>query len=130
MKTAFLAALVILSAGLGAGRPNWASAAVFQFAVPDTILRWHHQLVAQKWDYSRQRKSVGRPRVEQEVVDLVLQFARENPAWRYDDVVSFNGRRQRLRRSRFSPESHSRSQPLSVLSQPWHLPASTGNRPG
>ncbi|GAG33259.1 unnamed protein product, partial [marine sediment metagenome] len=28
---------------------------------PDTILRWHRKLVAQKWDYSERRKSVGRP---------------------------------------------------------------------
>ena len=47
---------------------------------PDTILRWHRMLVAQKWDYSKRRKSVGRPPVEKEIVDLVLQFARENPS--------------------------------------------------
>ena len=28
---------------------------------PDTILRWHRQLVAQKWDYSKRCKSPGRP---------------------------------------------------------------------
>ena len=31
---------------------------------PDTILRWHRQLVAQKWDYSdRREKQPGRPRI-------------------------------------------------------------------
>ena len=30
---------------------------------PDTLLRWHKQLVAQKWDFSDRRNSVGRPRV-------------------------------------------------------------------
>ena len=53
---------------------------------PDTILRWHRTLVAQKWDYSRRRKPVGRPRVGKEIVDLVLQFARENPSWGYDRI--------------------------------------------
>jgi len=54
---------------------------------PDTILRWHRQLVATKWDYSDRRKStVGRPRVRQEIVDLVLRFARENPRWGYDRI--------------------------------------------
>ncbi len=33
------------------------------FVTPDTILRWHRQLVAMKWDYSKRRKSVGRPRI-------------------------------------------------------------------
>ena len=45
---------------------------------PDTILRWYRTLVAQKWDYSNRRKSVGRPCVEKKIVDLVLRFAREN----------------------------------------------------
>jgi transposase InsO family protein len=53
---------------------------------PDTILRWHRTLVAQKWDYSDRRKSVGRPRVDKEVVDLVLRFARENLTWGYDRI--------------------------------------------
>jgi len=53
---------------------------------PDTILRWHRMLVAKKWDYSRLRKSTGRPRVKQEVVDLVLRLARENPSWGYDRI--------------------------------------------
>ena len=53
---------------------------------PDTLLRWHRQLVAQKWDYSDQRKKVGRPRIRQEIVDLILRFARENPSWGYDRI--------------------------------------------
>ena len=53
---------------------------------PDTILRWHRMLVAEKWDYSERRTSVGRPRVEREIVDLVLRFARENPSWGYHRI--------------------------------------------
>lgn len=30
---------------------------------PDTILRWHRELVAQKWDHSAKRNAVGRPRI-------------------------------------------------------------------
>ncbi len=51
---------------------------------PDTILRWHRTLVPKKWGYSGRRKSVGRPRVRQEIVDLLLRFARENVTWGYD----------------------------------------------
>src|SRR5712691_12798913 len=36
---------------------------------PDTVLGWHRQLVAQKFDGSGQRKSLGRPRVNQELED-------------------------------------------------------------
>ena len=54
---------------------------------PETILRWHRQLVARKWDHSDKRKpAVGRTAVDQEIVDLVLKFARENPTWGYDRI--------------------------------------------
>ena len=43
--------------------------------------------MAEKWDYSQKRKSVGRPRTSQVIVDLVLRFARENPDWGYDRIV-------------------------------------------
>jgi putative transposase len=43
-------------------------------------------LVAKKWDYTDRRKTHGRPRVRQEIVDLVLRLARENPNWGYDRI--------------------------------------------
>ena len=46
---------------------------------PDTILRWHRELLARQWDYSGRRKSRGRPPVPEEIVELVLRMARENP---------------------------------------------------
>ena len=48
---------------------------------PDTILRWHRELVAQKWDHNDKRRPMGRPPTPQDVVDLILKFARENPTW-------------------------------------------------
>jgi putative transposase len=53
---------------------------------PDTILRWHRELVARKWDHSDKRKAVGRPRIRQVVVDSILRFARDNPTWGYDRI--------------------------------------------
>lgn len=51
---------------------------------PDTILRWHRQLVAQKWDHSHRReKQQGRPRIRDEIVELVLKMAKDNPTWGY-----------------------------------------------
>ena len=47
---------------------------------PDTILRWHRMLVAKNYDYSERRYKVGRPVLAKEVVQLVLQMARENPS--------------------------------------------------
>ena len=53
---------------------------------PDTILRWHRMLVAKKWDSSDKRKHVGRPRIRQVIVDLILRFAQENPTWGFDRI--------------------------------------------
>ena len=52
---------------------------------PDTILRWHRELVAKKFDSSAQRKP-GRPRIRQEIVSDIVRFARENPTWGYDRI--------------------------------------------
>src|SRR5438128_9705299 len=54
---------------------------------PDTILRWHRLLVARKWDYSnRRQKKPGRLALSQEIRDLVVRFAQENPSWGYDRI--------------------------------------------
>jgi len=46
---------------------------------PDTLLALHRKLIAQKWTYAR--KGPGRPRLVQEITDLVLRMARENTLW-------------------------------------------------
>jgi putative transposase len=56
-------------------------------AKPDTILGWYRKLIANKFDGSKFRRSVGRPKVDQETEGLVVQIARENPSWGYDRIV-------------------------------------------
>jgi len=53
---------------------------------PDTILRWHRELVAAKWDYRQCHKKIGRPPASAEVIELVLRMACENPGWGYDRI--------------------------------------------
>jgi hypothetical protein len=54
---------------------------------PDTILRWHRRLIAEKWDYSDRRNNApGRPPVPDKVTRLVLRMAKENPTWGYDRI--------------------------------------------
>jgi transposase InsO family protein len=50
---------------------------------PDTLLRWYKRLIAQKFDGSQQRRQLGRPRVAEEVEQLVVRIATENPTWGY-----------------------------------------------
>ncbi len=49
---------------------------------PDTLLRWHRQLIAKKYDGSGNR-GPGRPRITWEVEELIVRMARENPRWGY-----------------------------------------------
>src|SRR5207302_8631667 len=54
---------------------------------PDTILAWHRRLVAQKFDGSSQRKTPGRPVIDQEIEALIVRMAQENRSWGYDRIV-------------------------------------------
>jgi putative transposase len=52
-------------------------------ATPDTLLRWYKRLIAQKFDGSKRRRPCGRPRVAEEVEQLVIRMAEENATWGY-----------------------------------------------
>jgi hypothetical protein len=56
-------------------------------AKADTILAWHHKCVTPTVAPSAPHKSVGRPRVDQEIESLVVQMAWENRSWGYDRIV-------------------------------------------
>jgi homeodomain-containing protein len=56
---------------------------VATLATPDTLLRWYQRLIAQKFDGSKQRRPLGRPRVAEEVEQLVMRMAEENRTWGY-----------------------------------------------
>jgi transposase InsO family protein len=54
---------------------------------PDTILGWHRKLVARKFDGSKNRMYPGRPRIDDEIEQLIIRFARENRSWGYDRIA-------------------------------------------
>ena len=51
---------------------------------PDTLLRWHRQLVARKWTYTK--KGNGRRGVLAEIRQLVVRMAEDNPTWGYTRI--------------------------------------------
>jgi len=53
---------------------------------PATVLGWHHELVAKKFDGSKKR-GPGRPPIEAEIEKLILRMAEDNPRWGYDRIV-------------------------------------------
>jgi putative transposase len=50
---------------------------------PETLLRWHRRLIAGMWTYPR---GPGRPPVGQELQQLIVRLARENPRWGYQRI--------------------------------------------
>jgi hypothetical protein len=49
---------------------------------PQTLLRWHRELVRRKWTFAR-RRSPGRLPIDPELGEAVRRIARENPRWGY-----------------------------------------------
>ena len=49
---------------------------------PDTLLRWHRQLIAQKWNFNHRRQP-GRPGVMRQIPDLIVRMVQDNPGWGY-----------------------------------------------
>jgi putative transposase len=50
---------------------------------PDTVLRWHRNLVKRRHAASCRPKRPGRPRTVRSIRVLVLRLAKENPSWGY-----------------------------------------------
>jgi len=53
---------------------------------PETVLRWHRELVRRKWTYPNKNKG-GRPPISEEIENLILRLARENSRMGYGKIV-------------------------------------------
>ena len=58
---------------------------IIQIFQPETIFRWHRELVQMKWAYQHKNKG-GRPFIDQELENLILRLAKENPRWGYSKI--------------------------------------------
>jgi hypothetical protein len=54
------------------------------FVRPETLLRWHRRLVAGAWTYPH--RQIGRPPLDQDVQQLIIRMAKENPIWGYQRI--------------------------------------------
>jgi putative transposase len=51
---------------------------------PETLLGWHRRMVRRRWTYPT--TSNGRPPVPEEVQQLIVRLAQENPRWGYQRI--------------------------------------------
>jgi len=56
-------------------------------ATAATILAWHRKFATHQRGGVKPRKSIGRPRIDQELEGLVIRMAQENRSWGYDRIV-------------------------------------------
>src|SRR5262245_57928485 len=56
---------------------------VATLVTPDTLLRWHRQLIARKWTYAR---GPSRRCVLADIRRLVVRMAEDNPTWGYTRI--------------------------------------------
>ena len=52
---------------------------------PDTLMRWHRRLVAQKGNFTH-RRGPGRPGIMRHISELIVRMAQDNPRWGYTRI--------------------------------------------
>jgi len=53
---------------------------------PETLLRWHRELVRRTWAAFGRQRGPGRPPLSADVRDLIGRLAAENPSWGYQRI--------------------------------------------
>ncbi len=76
--------------GLTASARRHLSQVVLLFK-PDTLLKWHRDLVRRKWTFKK-NAPLGRPPIPPDVEALLLRLAQENPTWGYGKLEGEPGK--------------------------------------
>src|SRR5664279_5812330 len=63
--------------------PKQRRAALRLIVTPQTVLRWHRDIVRRRWADKSRHKRPGRPRAHPNITASVLRLVKENPSWGY-----------------------------------------------
>ena len=58
---------------------------VIRIIKPETVIRWHRELVRRKWTLEQKNKG-GRPRICKDIENLTVHLAQENHRWGYAKI--------------------------------------------
>lgn len=79
-----LSLIIVALKGVAKGTSAlWRPAVVL--VTPETVLRWHRELVRRKWTWATPRAR-GRPPVDRDTAALIVRLAHENPRWGYGKI--------------------------------------------
>ena len=80
-------AVLVTKLRRGSRQPAYQLRDLVRLFQPETVLRWHRQMVRRKWTYATHTNKGGRPALDRELEALIVRLAQENDIWGYGKIA-------------------------------------------
>lgn len=80
-------AVLVTKLRQGSRQPAYQLRDLVRLFQPETVLRWHRQLIRRKWTYATHTNKGGRPALDRELEALIVRLAQENNRWGYGKIA-------------------------------------------